>query len=128
MTGVSILWIAARHWRAIAIAAMAAALGIQTARLRSAIRHQAALGAEMAALESRNLDLKSASDQCNERVEAMRREGEKMKARMEEAARRADAIAAAGVQAAADTLAHPPSNDCESILRYGREEAARFRW
>ena len=79
-------------------------------------------------MNQQNHGLKAASEECNARVDQMRREGQSLRASVEEAARQADAVVAAGTQEAAATLAHPPAGDCESILRYGHEEAARFKW
>ncbi len=126
--GITLIPLVARYWWAVAIAALIVALKIQDSRLRTAVAAASALKTEIATMNQQNHALKSASDECNARVDQMRSDGESLKARLDEATRRSDAIAAAGIQAAADTMAHLPANDCESILRYGHQEAAQFKW
>ncbi len=118
----------ARYWWIAAIIALLAMLKVESARLRSSQASLEVANARVTAMNQQNHELKSASDECNAHVEQMRKDGDSMRASLNTATQRADAIAAAGVQAAADTIAHPPTNDCESILRYGHQEAAKFRW
>jgi cell division protein FtsB len=126
--GISVIAIAVRYWWAAAIAILFVALKIQTSRLHGAAAAEAVLNARIAEMTQQNHGLKAASDECNDRVERMRQEGQSLQASLEQARHRADAVAAAGTEAAADTMAHPPADNCESILRYGHEEAARFKW
>ncbi len=126
--GISMISLAARYWWAIAIAALIAAVKVQDARLRAARDAQASLQSRIAAMNQQNHEFKSLADECNARVDRMKADGQALQTSLDEAVRRADAIAAEGVQAERATIAHPPANDCESILRYGHEEAARFKW
>ena len=126
--GISLISIALKYWWIAAIAALLIALKIQDARLSSALAASAAMKSEIATMTAQNHDLKSASDECNQRVDQLRKDGQALQAGLDAATQRADAIAAEGVQAATETMAHLPTGDCESIMRYGHQEAAGFKW
>jgi cell division protein FtsB len=126
--GISLISIAAKYWWVVAIAVLAIALKIQDARLRSSLAASAAMKSEIATMTAQNHALKSASDECNQRVDQLHKDGQALQAGLDAATHRADAIAAEGVRAAADTMAHLPTGDCESIMRYGHQEAAGFKW
>ena len=125
---ISLISIAAKYWWVAAIAALLIAFKVQDVRLRSALAASASMKSEIAAMTVENHSLKSASDECNQRVDQLRKDGQTLQAGLDAASRRADAIAAEGVQAAADTMAHLPTGDCASIMRYGHQEAADFKW
>ena len=125
---ISLISIAAKYWWVAAIAALLIALKVQDARLRSALSESASMKSEIATMTMQNHSLKSASDECNLRVDQLQKDGQALQAGLDAATRRADAIAAEGVQAATDTMAHLPTGDCESIMRYGHQEAAGFKW
>ena len=126
--GISLITLAAKYWWVVAIAALLVALKVQDARLRNSLAASAALKSEIATMIAQNHSLKSASDECNQRVDQLHQDGQALQAGLDAATRRADAIAAEGVQAATDTMAHLPMGDCESIMRYGHQEAAGFKW
>jgi len=126
--GISLITLAAKYWWVVAIAALLVALKVQDARLHSALAASAAMKSEIATMTAQNHSLKSASDECNQRVDQLQKDGQALQAGLDAATRRADAIAAEGVQAATDTMAHLPTGDCESIMRYGHQEAAGFKW
>ncbi len=126
--GISLISMAARYWWAIAIGALIVALEVQDARLRSARAAEASLKSQAAAMNQQNHGLKTLADECNARVDRMKADGQALQASLDEAVRRADAIAAQGVAAEQATMAQLPANDCESVLRYGHQEAARFKW
>jgi len=125
---ISLISIAAKYWWVAAIAALLIALKVQDARLRSALAASASMKSEIATMTTQNHSLKSASDECNQRVDQLQKDGQSLQAGLDAATRRADAIAAEGVQAATDTMAHLPTGDCESIMHYGHQEAAEFKW
>lgn len=126
--GISLIATAARYWWVILIGGLLLALKVQSARLHAAVAAEAALKSEVEVMNQQNHGLKAASDECNERVEQLRQDGQSLQASLDDASRKADAIGAAGVRAAADTMAHLPTGDCESLMRYGHQEAGRFKW
>jgi peptidoglycan hydrolase CwlO-like protein len=125
---VSLISLVGRYWWIVAIAALGVALKVQDARLKSALTASASMQSEITTMTAQNHSLKSASDECNQRVDQLQKDSQALQAGLDAATRRADAIAAEGVQAATDTLAHLPTGDCESIMRYGHQEAAGFKW
>lgn len=128
MPAMMILPYLAKYWWVLAIVVLLGYSSCQTKRMHSAQAALESSKAEIATMNAQNHDLKATSDDCNAKVEQMKRDGEAWQQRAEAAEQKANDLQVQAVRAAADTMAHPPANDCKSILKYGRDQARAFQW
>lgn len=117
-----------KYWYVGVIIVLIAWVKIDSARLHSAQTALESTKAQVSVALKNNADLKSGTDLCNAKVEALKSAGDALQEQVARWAAAATTAKAEGDQKAGSILANKPKGNCDAIVKYGLDQAQSFSW